>query len=435
MNTLTFGPYFQPIFVLTLVLLGLLLVVGLLKSLQYIVVEYLQRKLFARMMSAMSYAYGIKAEEGAEVLKEKPNRFFDIILIHKNLAFLVTDGIALFFQVSIGLALITLYNPLFIVFGALILAAIFIPFFFLANKGLQSVVKESSSKYKIASFINKLSTLQPRDKNDTDIIMNINKNLGDFLEKRAIHFNVIFIHNVLYVISYASLNALLLALGGYLVISNELNVGQLVAAEIVVNAILIHFLYAKKYLESFYDMYAATMKIEPFFVYLDKVQEKKYNEFKGHLENGIDLFGYLEKGIRELSLIYKPRNYKATIAKFALGVIVFFVVLLAVPWQQFSRGEGTVVAFNPNYRVQSITAPVKGIVEKWLVKDGQMVKKGDPIVRVVDNDPLYLERLEEKRDAALKKFYAAKDASDIAKINFKRQEKLVKEGLSSNKDF
>ena len=66
------------------------------------------------------------------------------------------------------------------------------------------------------------------------------------------------------------MNAILLALGGYLIMRSQLSVGQLVAAEIVVNAILGQLLYFKKYLESFYDMYAATHKLYPFYNVLDK---------------------------------------------------------------------------------------------------------------------------------------------------------------------
>ena len=106
-----------------------------------------------------------------------------------------------------------------------------------------------------------------------------------------------------------------------------------------------------------------------------------------------------------------------------------------MPWQQTSRGYGTVTAFNPNDRAQSMTAPVSGRIEEWLIQDGQVVKAGDPIVRIIDNDPNFLVRLEAGRDAAVAKFEAAKEASDTARLNFHRQEKLVEEGLSSPKEF
>ena len=99
-----------------------------------------------------------------------------------------------------------------------------------------------------------------------------------------------------------------------------------------------------------------------------------------------------------------------------------FVVIgmgLTIPWYQFSRATGNVIAQDPNDRVQMITTPVKGIVEEWLVRDGEKVKKGQPIVRVVDNDPNYLERLEMNRDALANKYKAALMASETAELNLK----------------
>ena len=55
--------------------------------------------------------------------------------------------------------------------------------------------------------------------------------------------------------------------------------GWMVAAEIVVNAILSHLLYAMKYLESFYDLYAATYKVSPFFEVFEELAEKERKDW------------------------------------------------------------------------------------------------------------------------------------------------------------
>ena len=56
-NTFSFGPYIQPLFVLSMILLGLLSILGLLKSLQYLLVEHLQRKLYAKITTQISNTY------------------------------------------------------------------------------------------------------------------------------------------------------------------------------------------------------------------------------------------------------------------------------------------------------------------------------------------------------------------------------------------
>jgi len=229
----------------------------------------------------------------------------------------------------------------------------------------------------------------------------------------------------MYVSLYAIINAFVLALGGYLVIKNQLSVGQLIAAEIVVNSILYHFLNARKYLEAFYDIYAASRKLQYFYDFI----ETKRNT--GRHKTQLD---FTDK-FKSIKTIYTPKNYKKIFRNFSLGIIMLIILLMISPWQQYSRGFGNVTAYDPNDRIQKITAPLSGIVEEWLVQDGQLVEKGDPIVKMTDNDPNYLVRLEAQRDAALANFDAAKGSSNTARLNFYRQEELVKEGLASPKDF
>lgn len=78
-----------------------------------------------------------------------------------------------------------------------------------------------------------------------------------------------------------------------------------------------------------------------------------------------------------------------------------------VPWQQTAIGQGGVVAFAPTDRPQRVDAPFTGRVEEWLVTEGQQVKAGDPIARLSDIDPDYVQRLESQRSAVLDRVAAA----------------------------
>lgn len=434
-STFSFGPYLQPIFILSLILLALLATLGVVKSLQYLTVEFLQRKLYAKVTASIGRAYFIGDEQGCPGIDSKANRYFDVVLIHKNLAFLVTDGVSIALQTIIGLILIGLYHPFFIVFGFIIMTAILAPLWLFGKSAMESAVEESNGKYEVADHLKKLASHSGEKRTYTQKLEDTDSEIEMFLEKRSRHFRSIFFLNIIYLSLYAFLNAILLALGGYLVINNQLSVGQLVAAEIVVNAILSHFIYAQKYLEAFFDLYAATKKVFVFYEYIDEKKAKNPAEEKSKSP----LFSMRNRayysGFKSVEKVYSPKNYKTIFRNFSLSILGLFIALAVVPWQQFSTGTGRVTAYNPNDRVQQITATVSGVVEEWLVQDGQTVKKGDPIVRVVDNDPNYLVRLETGRDAAIAKFEAAKAASDTARLNYHRQEKLVKEGLSSSKEF
>jgi multidrug resistance efflux pump len=424
-NTFAFGPYLQPIFMLSLILLGLLSILGLMKSLQYLLVEYLQRKLYAKITADISQAYSLLESNSVESIRDKSNRYFDIVLIHKTLTYLVIDGVAIALQTTIGLFLLILYHPLFLLLGALIIFSILLPLRLFLKSGMHTADEESLAKYKVADHLKSIAYEEKYYLTEDDKIADTDQHIQGFLQMRSDHFKTVFIQNVLYVGLYAVLNASLLALGGYLVIKNQLSVGQLIAAEIVVNSILYHFLNAKKYLEAFYDISAAAKKLNPFY---DFIESKKGLQKHTPLEE-------FARKFKSVSSVYTPKNYKKIFRNFGVGTVSLILILLIAPWQQYSRGFGKVTAYNPNDRIQKITAPLSGIVEEWLVQDGQFVKKGDPIVKMTDNDPNYLLRLESQRDAAIAKFDAAKGASDTARLNFHRQEELVKEGLTSPKDF
>lgn len=133
--------------------------------------------------------------------------------------------------------------------------------------------------------------------------------------------------------------------------------------------------------------------------------------------------------------IVEPNWIKVIATLIIITLIVSFLLLTITPWQQTSQGNGRVIALDPNNRVQGINSTVPGRVNKWLVQDGAFVKKGDPIVEIIDNDPNLLDRLKLERDAVLRKYEAAKAASETASLNMNRQELLLKKGLSSQKEY
>jgi len=128
------------------------------------------------------------------------------------------------------------------------------------------------------------------------------------------------------------------------------------------------------------------------------------------------------------------------IARFGARVLVMFILFISImlvmlPWQQTSTGEGRVIAFSPDKRLQNIAAPFSGRIKKWFVTEGQALKKGDPVVEISDVDPLFLERLKIELDAAQKQYEAAKAVSQASEFDHNRQKELFAKGISSRKDF
>ena len=64
-----------------------------------------------------------------------------------------------------------------------------------------------------------------------------------------------------------------------------------------------------------------------------------------------------------------------------IAVVSFFVVIaLFLPWTQNISGHGAVTTLKPNQRPQTIQTVISGRIEKWYVKEGDFVQKGDTIL-------------------------------------------------------
>lgn len=116
-----------------------------------------------------------------------------------------------------------------------------------------------------------------------------------------------------------------------------------------------------------------------------------------------------------------------------LAIWVAFAAL--VPWTQTVAGSGAIVALDPNDREQAISALVPGRISEWYVREGSIVAAGDPIARIVDNDPQLLTNLQSQIDLARDRLNNATAAAETAKLDLERKEKLLAEGLVSRLEF
>ncbi len=122
------------------------------------------------------------------------------------------------------------------------------------------------------------------------------------------------------------------------------------------------------------------------------------------------------------------------------GLIVLILLLLGaglywIPWMQTASGMGRLIALDPTGRVQAVSAAVSGRIKTWYVQDGSRVRKGDPLVEIVDNDPLFLERLESELAATRSRLDAARMAMETAKLDVDRKQRLFDKGLSARRDL
>lgn len=135
-----------------------------------------------------------------------------------------------------------------------------------------------------------------------------------------------------------------------------------------------------------------------------------------------------------LAQLKQPRVV-TTVAWLILLGIVLCVAILFVPWQQTAQGGGQVTTLSADDRARQVSSMVSGRVEEFFVTDGEFVRKGDPIVRVVDVDPNLLERLAGEKAQVEAQIMAVQQARATAAIDVERTRQLYQEGLAARRDY
>lgn len=269
-NTVTFGVLTQPLIVLSFVLLGLLLLSGTLKALRVYILELFQREFYARTTSDIALRIlnsdhlSLKEHNGEELT----NRYFDVMTVQKKATVLLTDGLAFFLQTLVGLILLGFYHPYFLAFDLILILLIYFVIILFGKRAIDTAIYESKSKYEVADWLYEMARYDlyfKSKKRKSWAIQFSDRLINKYLDKREIHFKELFTQTIILLVIYALMSALILGLGGYLVIDGQLTLGQLVAAELVVTVILTSFAKMGKYLESFYDLCAAVEKISKFY--------------------------------------------------------------------------------------------------------------------------------------------------------------------------
>lgn len=141
------------------------------------------------------------------------------------------------------------------------------------------------------------------------------------------------------------------------------------------------------------------------------------------------------KHFHTLAALNPPGVFRTIGVLVATTIAIFFIFIISVPWVQTANGSGNVTALDPLDRQQNIKAFVAGRVEKWYVTDGSEVKSGDPIVRIVDVDPRYLDRLQAERAQVDSEAGAARQAARVAQLDVDRTRTLYNEGLASRREY
>jgi ATP-binding cassette, subfamily B, bacterial len=239
---------------------------GLLQVNQMKIIEKVQQRIFTRY--SFEFAWRIPKLDMQKVdsyyLPEMVNRFFDTIVLQKSLSRLLLDIPTATIQIIFGLTLLSLYANIFIVFSLLVLFVLFLIIRLSGPRGLQTSLQESEHKYEVASWLEEVARVLKSFRFSKGSSLPIDKTdeiVGKYLDSRTSHFRILMLQYWSLIGFKVLITAGMLVVGSILLVRNEINVGQFVAAEIVILTVLSSIEKLIQSLDKAYDILTAVEKL------------------------------------------------------------------------------------------------------------------------------------------------------------------------------
>lgn len=321
-TNLAFGsqtqPYFQALAILGQMLAACLVLQAFIIGFQFYVAELIQRRIFVRIAGDLSYRLPRVVAKAFDRVHapELVNRFMDAVTVQKNTAMFLLDGINVVVATLIGLLLLAMYHFYLMIFVILLITLVVAFTWPQSRKAVDTAIVESLSKYNLVAWFEQVATYPFMFKGRGGFEMafqRTNALATDYINARRYHFRIVLrqIGGLLMVSVLASV--VLLLLGVYLVLRQELTLGQLVASEIIMSGIVASVIKLGKKLETWYDTLAATDKIGHL---LDLETEDEDGEIIEPLDAAMGMkveaqgisFGYSEGNLlmENLSFVLQP---------------------------------------------------------------------------------------------------------------------------------
>jgi ABC-type bacteriocin/lantibiotic exporter with double-glycine peptidase domain len=279
---------------------------GYMQLMQMRIIETIQQKIFTR--AAFDFTYRIPKITFEQIYKhyapELMNRFFDVLTLQKSLSKIIIDFSTAILQIIFGSILLSLYHPFFILFSILLIVLVFSIIKFTSKKGLETSLDESKYKYKVVSWLEELARVKDSFKlagvSNLPELKTDERVLG-YLESRENHFKVLRKQYVL-LLCFKIIVALgLLIVGGLLVLNQQMNIGQFVAAEIIILLVIDSSEKIILNLENVFDILTSLEK-------LGQVTDLELDNQSNNSTLNHDIQSPIQVEIKDLSFTYPGRT-------------------------------------------------------------------------------------------------------------------------------
>lgn len=128
--------------------------------------------------------------------------------------------------------------------------------------------------------------------------------------------------------------------------------------------------------------------------------------------------------------LVQPHALLGRIWLFTFVVLLTLIGFLFLPWQQTVKGTGTLAAYDPSERLQSVSAPITGIITQFYVEENDNVAKGDKLFSMRDLDPDLSKRMRtmvQSLREQLKNIAAKQEALRANRQNAMRERNITRE--------
>jgi ATP-binding cassette, subfamily B, bacterial len=275
------------VLLITFVVIGVF-VNGLLQVNQIKLIEQIQQQLFVRY--SFNYADKIpkldmKAVDGY-YLPEMVNRIFDTASLQKGLSKLLLDFPAAIIQIIFSLLLLCFYHPVFILFSVLLATVVATILKFTGLRRIETSRQESDFKYKVAGHLEEVANSITAFKYASQHGYHIKKAdeyVTGYIKSRTAHFKILLVQYWTFIGFKLIVTAAMLIVGANLLLSQQINIGQFIASELVILTVIGYVEKIIVSLDNIYDILTSVEKLEKL---TDKPSEA-YGDTKMELKNGI----------------------------------------------------------------------------------------------------------------------------------------------------
>jgi putative ABC transport system ATP-binding protein len=294
-SNLSFGgrtqPYVQALVILSAALLGCISLQALISGFQYYISEVIQRRIFVRTAAEIAHRLPrVKAEAVDRVhAPELVNRFLEVVTAQKSTSLLLLDGVNVVFGSLTGMLLLAFYHPALLALVVILSALMCLVIWPVGRGAVKTSIHESKMKYELVHWFEQIAAFPYLFRGPGGQRLaseNANYLSSLYLEKRISHFKIVLQQISGLLVLSACASAAVLFLGGWLVLNQQLTIGQLAASELIMGGIAASLAKLGKKLEAWYDLMAAMDKLGNL---LDLETERETGERPARSDSGMSI--------------------------------------------------------------------------------------------------------------------------------------------------